>query len=108
MPEKRSLDELKSDLTESFSIDDYLELRSRFPDEDTPLWIVLDSDNSGINYGTDFAFQIEGQLKQFEIEIGLLLGTLGGDQDDIDLLCLQTLEALSKRQKLEAETTQVV
>lgn len=44
MPENRTRDALILALQRHFEIDDYLELRRRFPTEDMALWMVMASD----------------------------------------------------------------
>ena len=104
----RSLAELDAALQHLFSIDDYLELRARFPEEDTPLWMVMGSNASSPSFGLDFAFQLQHQLENFGIHIKKFLGALDGDPDKTDLLCLAVLEALSRREKLVLKNAHAV
>jgi hypothetical protein len=90
-------DQLIQRLEHKFSIEGYLQLRRRFPGEDTALWMVLAADSTSIDWGMDFAFQLEADFKKFNISMGYFLGTLGGVNGDVDRLCLATLEALSAR-----------
>ena len=108
MTSNRTIDQLEAALTNSFSIDDYLELRRRFPENDSPLWMVMSSDHSSPSFGLDFAFQLEDELTKFHIPVEMFLGTLDGDSGHIDLLCLTTLEALSRREKLGLENAHAV
>ena len=107
MSEVRTLDELTASLELAFSIDAYLELRRRFPEEDTALWMVMGS-NGECSFGMDFAFQLQPEFRKFGIPVETFLGTLDGDPDEIDRLCLLTLEALSKREKLERHSPHAV
>jgi hypothetical protein len=100
---ERSLAELVEALTSSFSIGDYLELRRRFPEKDTALWMVMASDKNSPCFGLDFAFQLETDFKKWGIPVETFLGVLDGEPDDIDSHCLYLLEALSRREKLERE-----
>ena len=108
MANERSLDDLVSALQSSFLIDDYLELRRRFPEADSPLWMIMASDNTTDSFGLDFAYQLEKDFERFQIPIELYLGVLDGDSDNIDLLCLTVLEALSRREKLETKNPHAV
>jgi hypothetical protein len=105
---ERSLAELENALTRSFSIDDYLELRRRFPQRDTALWMVMANDANSPWFGLDFAFQLEADFKKWGIPVETFLGVLGGESNDIDLQCLSILEALSRREKLERENPHAV
>lgn len=40
----RTVGELSTALERQFTIDDYLELRERFPEADTALWMVMGAD----------------------------------------------------------------
>lgn len=108
MEDRRTLDELETALQHLFSIDDYLELRRRFPKNDSPLWMVMGSDSNSPSFGMDFAFQLQGELAKFGIQIDMFLGTLDGDRGHVDLLCLAVLEALSKREKLVRENAHAI
>jgi hypothetical protein len=104
-----TLEQLRAALENNFSIDDYLELRRRFPkSRDTALWMVMGADDSSPSYGMDFAYQLQADFKKFRIPIETFLGTLDGDRDYIDLLCLSTLEALSRREKLMRDNPHTV
>jgi hypothetical protein len=92
----------------SFTIDDYLELRNRFPGEDTAIWMVMGSNEASPSFGMDFAFQLEADFKHFDISPKLFLGVLDGDGNDSDLLCLKLLEALSRREKLVKQNPHAV
>lgn len=99
MARKRTLKTLQKDLERSFVIDDYLELKRRFPDADTALWMVLANDGSSPSWGIDFAFQLEEDYERFGISIHSFLGTLDGDPDVIDKFACGILNALSDREK---------
>jgi hypothetical protein len=99
---ERSLQELYYALERSFSIDDYLQLRRRFPDEDTALWMFLATDGSCEDYGFDYAFQLQAEMEKWGIPIKTYLGVLDGDFELIDKHCLCILEALAKREKLNS------
>ena len=99
MAEKRTKEDLLRDLQRSFAIDDYLELKGRFPNFDTALWMVLANDDSSPSWGMDFAFQLEGDYERFGISIKSFLGTLDGDPDVIDKFACEILNALSDREK---------
>jgi hypothetical protein len=78
MSQSRTIEELTSALERQFAIDDYLELRARFPmEEDTALWMIMGG-SGGISFGMDFAFQLEADFKRFGIPIQYYLGTLDG------------------------------
>jgi predicted DNA-binding transcriptional regulator AlpA len=105
---KRSLDDMLKALENSFTIDDYLELRNRFPDEDTAIWMVMGSNESSPSFGMDFTYQLEQEFKQFDLPVELFLGVLDGDKGYLDLLCLRLLEALSRREKLTKQNPHAV
>lgn len=92
----------------AFKIDDYLELRKRFPRSDSPLWMVLASDENSPSFGLDYAYQLESDLERFGIEIENFLGTLDGDDGYADLLCLRILEAVSHRKIVEEKRPHAV
>jgi hypothetical protein len=97
-----SLQELCYALERSFSLDDYLQLRRRFPDEDTALWMFLATDGKSEDYGFDYAFQLQAEMEKWGIPIKSYLGVLDGDFELIDKHCLCILEALAKREKLNS------
>lgn len=108
MVRKRTRKTLLKDLEWSFTIDDYLELKRRFPDSDTALWMVLASDNSSPSWGMDFAFQLEGDYERFGISIHSFLGALDGDPDNIDKFICEILNALSEREKALTENPHAI
>jgi hypothetical protein len=108
LAKERSLRDLSRALQSAFSIDDYLELRDRFPGEDTALWTVMADDESSPSFGMDFAYQLQDEFKRFDVPVELFLGVLDGDKGYLDLLCLKLLEALSRREKLTKQNPHVV
>ena len=108
MTSNRTIDQLEAALTNSFSIDDYLELRRRFPENDSPIWMMMGSDDSSPSFGLDFAFQLKDEFDKFQIPVELYLGTLDGDLDNVDHLCLNILENLSRREKLRHKNAHTV
>ena len=108
MPTERNFEDLEDDLTSNFKIDDYLEMRRRFPGEDSGLWMVLAHGETIVPRGIEYAISLEPEFKKFDLNLMHLLGVLDGDTMDIDQLCLECLKAISEREKLEATEAHAV
>lgn len=97
---ERSLEELMRDLRDDFKIDDYLELRRRVPGRDINLFLFHHQFPGDEPFkGLDFLFLLEDDFKKHDISADDYVDMLDGDLEAIDRLCLQTLAAISKRQK---------
>ena len=95
----RTREQLLQAIERSFEIDDYLELRKRFPDQDTACWMVMANDKASPCWGMDFAFQLETDFEKFGISIHGFLGTLDGAPEEIDRFALEILAAISDRER---------
>ena len=104
----RTSEQLLQAIERSFKIDDYLELRKRFPDQDTACWMVMANDKASPSWGMDFAFQLETDFEKFGISIHGFLGTLDGAPEDIDRFALEILAAISDREKRIRENPHAV
>lgn len=92
----RQADALLNAFLRSESIEDYIKLRARFPEERTGLLRK--------RYGVfDFAVHLESEVKKHGLSIRAIMGVLDGDPEDTDALCLQLLNSIAERKKMEAE-----
>lgn len=102
---ERSTEGLVRELLEDFKIDDYLELRKRVPGRDINLFLFHHSFPGDDPFkGLDFLFLLEDEFKKHDISADDYVDMLDGDLEAIDRLCLQTLAAISKRQKSAPDT----
>lgn len=104
----KSFDNLVEDLLNEFSIDSYLSLRKLYPDRNPPLQMFIGEGDTFLFAGIDIAFQREEEFAQHGITIEHYIGTLDGNENDIDKLCVDCLKALSERERLSKENSHVV
>lgn len=111
---ERSLEELKRDLEEDFKIDDYLELRERFPDADPHFAIFghgydhllgLDLEKFGIS-----SYDYHLICPQIDCDLDNDAGCLSKEElvQVVDSICRQTLKAISDRQKIVSKSAHAI
>ncbi len=104
----RSCEQIVRALESNFRLSDYLELRERFPEADSPFWFVMSTDTFNMPSSFDYMFLLKPELDKFGINHAAFRGALDGQSPDMDEFCLGILRAIDHRESINKNRTHAV